>query len=80
MLHAQEKLPAVLVQVALPLQVSRFSAHSSMSEQVTPLPVQPTLQAHVKLPVVLVHVACTAHVSAPSTHSSTSAHHTPLPV
>jgi hypothetical protein len=80
MLQAHEKLPVVLLHVALPLHVSRFNAHSSTSAHSTPLPVYPALQAQLKLPVVLLHIASELHVSVPSAHSSTSIHSTPLPV
>ena len=62
-LHAQVKLPDVLVQLALAAQLSEFCVHSSMSLQVTPLPVNPAGHAQVKLPAVLVQVAFAAQLS-----------------
>ena len=73
------KLPAVLVQVAFAEQLSVPSAHSSVSLQVTPLPLNPARHAQVKLPGVFAQVAFTSQLSVPSRHSSSSVQLTPSP-
>ena len=57
-------------------QVSRFllgvHLYISLPLQVSPSPVNPTLQSQVKLPTVLVHCALASQLSAPVVHSLTS--------
>jgi hypothetical protein len=70
----------MLVQMASVLQLCVLRVHSFKSVQVTPLPVQPTLQAHVKDPVVLVHVAPMWQLCRPAVQKLISVQVTPLPV
>ena len=79
-MHAQLKLPGVLVQFALVLQLAVCAAHSSTSVQLVPLPVKPDLQAQLKLPTVLVQVAFGSQFAVPALHSLTSLQVTPLPL
>ena len=78
-MHAQVKLPDVLVHVAFGLHPPLFVAHSLMSLHVVPLPVKPVLHAQVKLPAVFVHVALTSHPPLFVLHSLMSVQVTPLP-
>jgi hypothetical protein len=70
-LHVHVKAPGVFVQVALASQLAVFFAHSSMSVQIFPLPVNPTLQAHFAPVGVSVQVAWGSHIAAPLAHRTT---------
>src|SRR3990172_5897725 len=65
MLQAQVKVPGTLTQVASAWQSSSIRAHSLMSVQVTPSPVQPAVQVHMKRPGGVMQVASAQLVPLP---------------
>jgi hypothetical protein len=79
-LQVQLNEPALLVQVALALQLCVLPLHSFTSVQLTPLPVKPSLQAQENDPSELVQVASAWQLFALLLHSLTSAQLVPLPV
>jgi hypothetical protein len=78
-LHAHVRDPGVFVHVAWASQPPLLVRHSSMSTQVSPVPVKPGLQAHILEPGVLMHAAFTSQPPLFTRHSLTSAQVTPLP-
>ena len=67
--HWQLKEPTSLLHNAFALHGAP-DAHSLMSVQLTPFPLNPPKQTHVKLPGVSMQVACTLQFAEPVWHSS----------